>query len=52
MVGAADDRLFMFNNEQSVAFVAEAFQDLDESVGVARMQANAGFIQDEKGIHQ
>ena len=52
IIGGADDRFLMLHDEQCVAAGSQLVHDLDELVGIARMQAHAGFVEDEKRIHQ
>src|ERR1700722_743600 len=42
----------MFDDDDGVAGVAERFEDADEAVGVAGMQADAGFVEDEERVDQ
>ena len=42
----------MLDDEEGVALVAEAAEDFDESRGVARVEAHAGFVEDEEGIDE
>ena len=42
----------MLNNNYSIAQVTQLFQDVDEPVCVARMEANAGLIKDIHGSDQ
>ena len=43
---------FMLDDDDGVARVAEFFQNADEPLGVARMQADAGFVQNEERVDQ
>ena len=52
LIGGAHDAGLVFDDDDGVAGVAKFFKDADESVGVARMQADAGFVEDEKRVHQ
>ena len=51
-VGGADDGFLVFDDEEGVSLVAEAAEDFDEARGVARVEAHAGFVQDEEGIDE
>ena len=43
---------FMFDHNHRVPGVAQLFENVNESVRVARMQADTGFVEDEERIHQ
>src|SRR5438552_3760909 len=42
----------MFDDEQSVFGIAEAMEDADETVDVAWVEADAGLIEDVKGVDE
>ncbi len=42
----------MLDHEQGVAGIAEAVHHPDDAVHVARVQADAGLVQHEQGVHQ
>ena len=52
MIRRAHHRLLVLDDEQRVAFVAQLLHHADEPAGVARMQADAWFIEDEERVHQ
>lgn len=45
----ADDGLIVFNHEDGVAGLAEFAEKAEQAVGVAGMESDAGFIEDEEG---
>ncbi len=49
VVGGAHDGLFVFDDDEGVALVAQAVHDADEALDVAGMQADGGFIEHEQG---
>ena len=46
VVGGADDVGVVLDDEDGVAEIAELFHDADELGGVARVQADGGFVED------
>ena len=42
----------VLDHEQCVAFVAQVVHDADEPANVARMQTDARFVHDEKGVDE
>ena len=52
LIGRAHDAGFVLDDDDGVAGVAEFFEDAHEAVGVARMQADAGFVEDEERVDQ
>ena len=52
IVRCAHHGFIVFNNEQRVAFVAQSFHDSDQASDVARMQADARFIENEQRVHE
>ena len=52
VVGGTDDLLVVFHHDDGIADVAQAFQHLDELLGVAGMQADTGLVQDIGGADQ
>jgi hypothetical protein len=40
--------LLVLDDNEGVALVAEAVHDADESVDVARVEADGGFVEDEQ----
>ena len=52
VVGAANDRLIMLDDDERVSLVAQGVHDVHQPAGVARMQPDGRLIHDEKRIHQ
>ena len=52
VVGGADDGFLVLDDEEGVALVAEAVHDVDEASDVARVEADAGFVEDEERVDQ
>ena len=52
VVGAANDGLFVFDDDERVSLVAQGVHDVHQPSGVARMQPDGRLIHDEKRIHQ
>lgn len=52
LIGGAHDAGFVLDDDDGVAGVAEVFQDADEPRRVARMQADARFVEDEEGVDE
>ena len=52
VIGRADDRFLVLDDEQRVAFVAQIVHHADEPADVARMQADARFVHDEERVHE
>jgi hypothetical protein len=52
LVGRAHHARFVFHHHDRVARVPESFQDADEPAGIAGMQTDGGFVQDEEGVDQ
>ena len=52
MVCGADDGFFVLHDDNRVAQVPESSEDFDEPVGVVRVEADAGLIQDIRAAHQ
>ena len=52
LIGGAHDAGFVFNNDDGVAGLAEFFEDTNEAVGVARVEADAGFVQNKERVDQ
>ena len=52
LVGGAHDVGLVLDDDDGVSLVAQALEDFDEAVGVARMQADAGLIEHEERVHQ
>jgi hypothetical protein len=52
VVGGADDFLVVLYDDDGVAQVTQLLQDVDEELRVARVQADAGFVEDVHGAHQ
>ncbi len=51
-VGGEHDRGVVFDHDQRVAGVAQALHRLDDAVQVARVQADAGFVEHEQRVDQ
>jgi hypothetical protein len=43
---------FVFDDDDGIARIAKFFEDANEAVGVAGMQTDARFIENEKGVDQ
>ena len=52
VVGVADDFLIMLHHDHRIADVAETLQHFDQPVSVARMQPDAGLVEDVGGTHE
>ena len=52
VIGGADHGLVVFHDDDGVPGVGEGADDRDEAVDVARVQADAGFIEDEERVDQ
>ena len=52
VIGRADDRLLVFHHEQRVPLVAQIVHHAHEPADIARMQADAWFVHDEKRVHE
>ena len=52
VVGGAHDGFLVLDDEQRVALVAQAVHHADEPADVARMQADAGFVEDEERVRR
>ena len=52
LVRRADHAGFVFDDYDCVAGVAQLFEQADQAFSVARMQADARLVEDEKRIHQ
>ncbi len=52
VIRGANDLLFMLDDQQSVALVAQAMHDPHEPAHVARVQADARFIHDKERVDQ
>ena len=52
LICGAHDGGFVFDDDDCISRIAEVFENLNESFGVAWMQANAGFVEDEQGIDE
>lgn len=52
VVGSAHDFLVVFDDDNGIAEVAQFFQHLDEPVGVARMESDAGLVEDIERAHE
>ena len=49
---ALHDGLFVFDDDEGVALVAEAVHDADEALDVAGVEADGGFVEHEQGAGQ
>ena len=52
MIGRANDRFLVLDDEQRVAFVAQVVHHAHEPADVARMQTDARLVHDEKRVHE
>ena len=52
IVRRADDRFFVLDDEERVAFVAQVVHHAHQAADIARMQADAWFVHDEKRVHE
>jgi hypothetical protein len=52
MVRLSHDRFLVLDDEDGVAAITEAFHDPDELGHVARMEADARFVENEQGVDQ
>ena len=52
LVRRADHAGLVFDDDDGVAGVAQLLEEADQAFGVARMQADARFVEDEKRIDQ
>ena len=52
VVGRADDRLLVFDNEERVPFVAQIVHHANEPANVAGMETYAWFVHHEERVHQ
>ena len=50
VIGGADHRFVVLDDDDGVSGVGERANDRDEAVDVARVQADAGFIEDEERV--
>ena len=48
VVGGGHDGLFVLDDDEGVAFVAEAVHDADETVDVAGVEADGGLVEHEE----
>src|SRR5246127_5585046 len=51
-VGSSDGVRVVLDHEHGIAEVTQRFQDVDEPLGVTRMQANGGLIEDVQSSHE
>jgi len=52
MIGRANDRLFMLDDEKRVAVVAQIVHHAHEPAHVPRMQSDAGLVHHEKRVNE
>ena len=52
IVGRAHDFFVVFDDDNGIAYVAQLFQYLDKSVGIARVQADARLVEDVETAHE
>jgi hypothetical protein len=52
LIGGAHDAGLVLDDDDGVAGVTEFFEDADEAVGVARVQADGRFVEDKEGVDQ
>ena len=49
VVGGLHDGLFVLDDDEGVALVAEAVHDADEALDVAGVEADGGLVENEEG---
>jgi hypothetical protein len=52
VVGGADHRLVVLDDDDRVAGVGQRPDDADQAVDVARVQADAGLVEDEERVDE
>src|SRR2546430_6371171 len=52
LIGSADHARFVLDDQNGVTQVAQLLEDFDESVGVARVQSDAWFVEHIERVHQ
>ena len=52
MISRPDDRLFVFDDEERVAFVAQIVHHAHQPADVARMETDARLVHDEEGVDE
>ena len=52
MIGGAHDGGFVFHNDDGIPEVTQTLEDGDEALGIARMQSDAGFVEDIQGVDE
>ena len=52
MIGRADDRFLVLDDEERVAFVAQVMHDANQAADIARMQADARLVHHEERVHE
>ena len=52
VVRSTDDAGFVLDDNQCVSEIAKIFQQPNQPLGVARVQADAGFVEDVQHVHQ
>ena len=52
VVGGADHRFVVFDDDDGVASIGERADDRDETMNVAWVEADAGFIEDEERVDE
>ncbi len=52
VVGSTHNLFVVLDNDNSIALVAQFLENMDESVGVAGMETNAGFVEDIERAHE
>lgn len=52
VIGGADHRFVVLDDDDGIAGIGQGADDRDESVDVARVQADAGFVEDEERVDE
>ena len=52
VIGGADHRFVVLDDDDGVAGVGECADDADETVNVARVETDAGFVEDEERVDE
>src|SRR6185295_12367163 len=52
LIGGAHDTRLVFDDNDRVPGIPELFEDTNEAFGIARVQADAGFIKDKERVDQ
>ena len=52
VIGSTHDLLIVLDHHHCIAKSLQLFQHVDETVGIARVESDAGLIEDIKGTHK